>query len=242
MPSSRWSSWPWPGSAVHSCSLLPATPGPVRLRRSRRRRRPPPQPRPRPPRPPRPRSHPGSPDGPRTPLRCTGSRSACPTAGPCLPRPRASGGPATVSSMGCRRTRIRSGILRIETGTTSACSCTRGRPGQAPTSPRAKAWPHGSRRTYATTSSKRARPCRTWPSRCALARLRAFPRSWCRSPEGTLAVFADAETGLVTVVSLGRPDGFPAAARYGGAVQLLKSILTTMDVWTPEPGQIPSGG
>ena len=60
--------------------------------------------------------------------------------------------------------------------------------------------------------------------------------------EGTLAVFADAETGLVTVVSLGRPDGFPAAARYGGAVQLLKSILTTMDVWTPEPGQIPSSG
>ena len=57
--------------------------------------------------------------------------------------------------------------------------------------------------------------------------------------DSTQAVFADAETGLVTVVSLARPDGFPAAARYGGAVQLLKSILTTMDVWTPEPGQVP---
>lgn len=27
----------------------------------------------------------------------------------------------------------------------------------------------------------------------------------------------------------------------GGGVQLLKSILTTMDVWTPEPGRIPAG-
>ena len=42
---------------------------------------------------------------------------------------------------------------------------------------------------------------------------------------------ADPATGLVTVVSLARPDSFPAAARYGGSVQLLKSILTTMDVW-----------
>ena len=36
---------------------------------------------------------------------------------------------------------------------------------------------------HATTSSKRARPCRTSPCRCALARLRAFLRSWCRSPK-----------------------------------------------------------
>jgi hypothetical protein len=56
--------------------------------------------------------------------------------------------------------------------------------------------------------------------------------------DSTQAVFADPETDLVTVVSIGRPDDFPAAARYGGAVQLLKSILTQMDVWTPEPGQI----
>ncbi len=59
--------------------------------------------------------------------------------------------------------------------------------------------------------------------------------------DSTQALFADAETGVVTFVSLGRPDTFPAAARYGGSVQLLKSILTTMDVWPPEPGQIPAG-
>jgi hypothetical protein len=58
--------------------------------------------------------------------------------------------------------------------------------------------------------------------------------------DSTQAVFADAETGLVTIVSLGRPDDLPAAARYGGGVQLLKSILTTMDVWAPAPGQLPS--
>ena len=57
--------------------------------------------------------------------------------------------------------------------------------------------------------------------------------------DGTTAVFADAEAGLVNVVSLGREDSFPATTRYGGGVQLLKSILTTMDVWTPEPGQMP---
>jgi hypothetical protein len=51
--------------------------------------------------------------------------------------------------------------------------------------------------------------------------------------DSTQALFADPETDLVTVVSLGRPDDFPAAARYGGTVQLLKSILTTMDVWDP---------
>jgi hypothetical protein len=60
--------------------------------------------------------------------------------------------------------------------------------------------------------------------------------------DSTQAVVADAETGQVTIVSLGRPNDFPAAARYGGAVRLLKSILTTMDVWTPEPGQVPAGG
>lgn len=47
--------------------------------------------------------------------------------------------------------------------------------------------------------------------------------------------------GLVTIVSLGRPDSFPGAAQYGGSVQLLKSILTTMDVFPPEPGQTPAG-
>jgi hypothetical protein len=72
-----------------------------------------------------------------------------------------------------------------------------------------------------------------------------FGRADCRpavivpSSDGTQAVFADPGTGLVTIVSLGRPDGFPAAARYGGGIQLLKSILTTLDVWTPEAGQVP---
>jgi hypothetical protein len=43
----------------------------------------------------------------------------------------------------------------------------------------------------------------------------------------------------VTVVVVARPDDFPPAAPYGGSVELLKSLLTTMDVWTlgqaPEP-------
>jgi hypothetical protein len=60
-------------------------------------------------------------------------------------------------------------------------------------------------------------------------------------PDGISAYFVDPETGGVTVVALGRHDDFPATARYGGGLQLVKSILTTMDVWPPEPGQIPSG-
>jgi hypothetical protein len=41
----------------------------------------------------------------------------------------------------------------------------------------------------------------------------------------------------VRVVVIGRPDSFPAAAPYGGSVELLRTVLTTMDVWTP--GQQP---
>jgi hypothetical protein len=59
--------------------------------------------------------------------------------------------------------------------------------------------------------------------------------------DSTTAFLADTENGIVTIFSLGRPDGFPGAARYGGSVQLLKSILTTMEVFTPRPGQIPGG-
>jgi hypothetical protein len=44
---------------------------------------------------------------------------------------------------------------------------------------------------------------------------------------------------MVRVVQIGRPDSFAAGARYGGTVQLLKSILTTMDVHLPEAGQSP---
>ena len=74
-----------------------------------------------------------------------------------------------------------------------------------------------------------------------VGRVACLPAVLVPLSDSTQAVIADSETGLVTVLSLARPDSFPAAARYGGSVQLLKSILTTMDVWTPEPGQIPSG-
>ncbi|HUG30060.1 MAG TPA: hypothetical protein VMQ65_06080 [Candidatus Limnocylindria bacterium] len=65
--------------------------------------------------------------------------------------------------------------------------------------------------------------------------------------EQQYAFFIDWESAMVTsapdrvrVVAVGREDSFPAAARYGGSEALLKSILTTMDVWTPAPGQAPS--
>lgn len=51
------------------------------------------------------------------------------------------------------------------------------------------------------------------------------------------SVILTSSPDMVRVVQIGRPDEFPASARYGGVVQLLKSILTTMDVWTP--GQQP---
>lgn len=41
----------------------------------------------------------------------------------------------------------------------------------------------------------------------------------------------------VRVVLVAREDSFPSAARYGGSVELLRSILTTMNVWTP--GRVP---
>jgi hypothetical protein len=41
--------------------------------------------------------------------------------------------------------------------------------------------------------------------------------------------------GAITIVSLGRPDDFPGAAKYGGSIQLLKSILSTMDVVPAAP-------
>lgn len=54
-----------------------------------------------------------------------------------------------------------------------------------------------------------------------------------------VAFIAHPSIERVTVVMIGRPDTHPSVARYGGSVELLKSILTTMDVWTPEPGQTP---
>jgi hypothetical protein len=84
--------------------------------------------------------------------------------------------------------------------------------------------------------------CETVPEMAmpmCLGKVACLPAILVPLPDGTLAAFADADAGLITLVALARHDTFPATARYGGGVQLLKSILTTMDVWTPEPGQIP---
>ena len=58
--------------------------------------------------------------------------------------------------------------------------------------------------------------------------------------EAQYAFFVDWESAMLTsvpdrvrVVIVAREDDFPPAARYGGSVELLKTILTTMDVWTP---------
>ncbi len=92
-------------------------------------------------------------------------------------------------------------------------------------------------------------------SACDTFTERAVPmhlRSGCSCPGAILVPTASAQyafvmnwssvmlTGLpdrVRVVVIAREDTFPSAARYGGSVELLKSILTTMDVWTP--GQQP---
>ena len=65
--------------------------------------------------------------------------------------------------------------------------------------------------------------------------------------EAQYAFFVDWESAMLTsvpdrvrVVIVAREDTFPAAARYGGSVAFLKSILTTMDVWTPGEQPPPS--
>jgi hypothetical protein len=45
---------------------------------------------------------------------------------------------------------------------------------------------------------------------------------------------------VVTVFAIGRPDDFPSADRYGGSVELLKSILSRIGVETPTPGEVPT--
>lgn len=60
-------------------------------------------------------------------------------------------------------------------------------------------------------------------------------------PGGPEAYFAASTPDRVRVVSVGRPDSFAAAARYGGTIQLLKSLLTRMNVVTPQSGQVPGG-
>lgn len=66
--------------------------------------------------------------------------------------------------------------------------------------------------------------------------------------EAQYAFFADRGSRIftnipdvVTVVVVARADSFPSAAGYGGSVELLKAILTTMKpdpVRTPTPGQV----
>jgi hypothetical protein len=53
------------------------------------------------------------------------------------------------------------------------------------------------------------------------------------------ALIGDPENGIVTVIQMGRVDSFPGAERYGGTVQLLKSVLTQLDVRDPQPGETP---
>jgi hypothetical protein len=53
------------------------------------------------------------------------------------------------------------------------------------------------------------------------------------------AFIGDPEKGIVTEIQIGRTDSFPGAARYDGTVQLLKSILTQLDVRDPQPGETP---
>jgi len=48
---------------------------------------------------------------------------------------------------------------------------------------------------------------------------------------------ADGKT--IMVFEMGRPDSFPAAARYGGTTALLRSILTQQGVRSPQPGETP---
>jgi hypothetical protein len=52
------------------------------------------------------------------------------------------------------------------------------------------------------------------------------------------AMIVGADPDQIRIVVVAREDGFPPAARYGGSVELLRSILTTMNVWTP--GQQPA--
>ena len=54
------------------------------------------------------------------------------------------------------------------------------------------------------------------------------------------ALFGDPETGTFTYILVGRMDDFPAAARYGGTVMLLKSILGQLGVREPQPGETPN--
>jgi hypothetical protein len=53
------------------------------------------------------------------------------------------------------------------------------------------------------------------------------------------AFIADPQKGVITVFQLGRPDDYPSAARYGGAMALLKAIVAQVDVRVPQAGETP---
>jgi hypothetical protein len=54
------------------------------------------------------------------------------------------------------------------------------------------------------------------------------------------AIFGDTDTGIFTYIQMGRRDDFPAAAKYGGTVMLLKSILSQLGVRELGPGETPN--
>jgi hypothetical protein len=60
------------------------------------------------------------------------------------------------------------------------------------------------------------------------------------STELPRALFGDPDTGTITYLRMGRDDDFPAAARYGGTVMLLKSILSQLGVRELRPGETPN--
>jgi hypothetical protein len=114
-----------------------------------------------------------------------------------------------------------------------------------------KAWAQQFCLATAASRDGGASGCTGWKDR-AIPMCYAAGGNPCRAaiivPEvgGVSAFFEDWNSTIsgppvIRAVSVARPDNFPAAARYGGAIQLLKSILTTMDVTAPAPGQVPGG-
>jgi hypothetical protein len=85
---------------------------------------------------------------------------------------------------------------------------------------------------------------------------RAVPWAWdngnyytsailVKSPRVQFAFLGDCNSCLIsgvtdriTVVAVGREDTFPRAARYGGTVGLLKSVLRTISARGPLPGEV----
>ena len=55
--------------------------------------------------------------------------------------------------------------------------------------------------------------------------------------QAVMAFFGATEDGHVNVVAVWQGDTAPEVAEYGGSIELLKTILSSMNVWTPQPGQ-----